>query len=388
VPLRATDTWAINYVGPAGSFLTIPSNAVAALADPEADVAHDNPLRGRVVLVGGTFPESRDFFPTPHGVMPGVEIHANVVHMLLENRFIRPSGWLVSLAIQVLVVLVVGAVMLALRPLAGTLVCTVGTLLIGVPASYAAFDRGGYWVDFMLPVLATCVMGLGTDALARRRVRDSFGRYVSREVLAKVLAQGPRLRSERREVSVLFSDLRGFTTLSEGMDPEAVATRLNEYFDVMTRAIFAHRGMINDFVGDAVMAVFGAPFDDPDHARRAVESAIAMERGLRELNRRWEAAALPTLRMGIGVHTGAVFAGNVGGRERVKYTVIGDAVNVAARVEGLNKELETTILITQETLGAVGDSFLVKPRGAMAVKGRVQEVHVHEVLVEGDVARV
>jgi adenylate cyclase len=383
VTVRTGVEWPINYVGPSGSFLTIPSDVVAAIGAGDGEPAADNPLRGRIAIVGGTFVDSRDFYPTPHGLMAGVEVHANVVHMLTTRRFIRPSSWVVGLAINALVVLVAGVVLVALRPLAGTLVCVAGAFGLGVPAALLAFDRGGYWIDFVLPVLAASVMGLGSDALARRRFRDSFARYLSRDVLARVLADAPSLRGEHREVSILFSDLRGFTTLSEQMEPAQIAAHLNEYFDAMTAAIFAHRGMINDFVGDAVMAVFGAPVEDADHAWNAVQSAVAMDEALEALNRRWEAAGLPRLRMGIGIHTGSVFAGNVGGRDRIKYTVIGDPVNVASRVEGLNKELGTTILVTEETLAAVGERIPVRDCGPMAVKGRVEKVRVFEVLTDG-----
>ena len=381
VVVRPGVEWPINYVGPRGTFTTISSDVVAALGDSDGDPAADNPLRGRIALVGGTFADSRDIYPTPHGPMAGVEIHANVVHMLTTRRFIRPSGWGVGLAINVFVVLAAGVVLVTLRPLTGTLVCVAGAVALGVPAALLAFDRGGYWIDFVLPVLAASLMGLGSDALDRRRFRDSFSRYLSRDVMAKVLADAPSLRGEHREVSILFSDLRGFTTLSEQMTPEAIAAHLNEYFDAMTAAIFAHRGMINDFVGDAVMAVFGAPVDDVDHAWNAVQSAVAMDRALGALNVRWQAAGLPSLRMGIGIHTGSVFAGNVGGRERIKYTVIGDPVNVASRVEGLNKDLGTTMLITEETLAVVGDRVRVRDCGPVAVKGRVEKVRVFEVLV-------
>ena len=379
--IRSDDSWPINYVGPAGSFFTIGSDVVAALGEPGAEApAADNPFRGRVVLLGGTFPEGRDTYQTPYGPMPGVEVHANVAHMLTTGRFIRPSSWLVGLAVNVVVSLVAGVVLLTMRPLVGTLVCVVGALAIGVPAAFFAFNRGGYWIDFVLPVAATVVTGLGGDMLDRRRFRDSFARYLSRDVMARVLSDAPSLRGEHREVSILFSDLRGFTTLSEQMEPERIAAHLNEYFDAMTAAIFAHRGMINDFVGDAVMAVFGAPVTDSDHAWHAVQSARDMDRALETLNRRWDAAGLPRLRMGIGIHSGAVFAGNVGGRDRIKYTVIGDPVNVASRVEGLNKDLGTTILITEETLAAVGDRVRTRDCGPQAVKGRVEKVRVFEVL--------
>ncbi|MEK7443553.1 MAG: adenylate/guanylate cyclase domain-containing protein [candidate division NC10 bacterium] len=378
--VRPDELWRINYVGPAGSFLTIPSNAVAALADPAAELAHDNPLRGRVVLVGGTYRESRDFYPTPHGAIAGVEIHANVIHMLVTGSYIRPSGWFTSLAFQIVIVLLAGVVMAVLRPLAGTIVCLIGAVLLGVPASFVAFQRSGYWVDFLLPAIVTSLLGLVAEGLARRRFRDSFGRYVSREIAAQVLAEAPSLRGERRAVSILFSDLRGFTTLSETMPAEQVAGRLTEYFEAMTTAIFSHRGMVNDFVGDGIVALFGAPLQDPEHAWHAVLSADAMQRALDDLNRRWGAAGLPTLRMGIGIHTGQVFVGNVGGAKRVKYTVVGDPVNLASRVEGLNKDLGTTMLITEDTRAIVGDRVEVKDRGLMAVKGRSQPVHVHELL--------
>jgi class 3 adenylate cyclase/CHASE2 domain-containing sensor protein len=383
VTLARDAGWPINYVGPAGSFFTISSDQLAPLGDPGAESpATDNPFRGRIVLVGGTFPEGRDTYQTPYGPMPGVEVHANVAHMLTTGRFIRPSSWWVGLAVNVAVSLVAGVVLLTLRPLIGTLVCIGGALAIGVPAAFFAFNRGGYWIDFVLPVVATTVTGLGGDALDRRRFRDSFSRYLSRDVMARVLTDAPSLRGEHRDVSILFSDLRGFTTLSEQLPPERIASHLSEYFEAMTTAIFAHHGMINDFVGDAVMAVFGAPVTDPEHAWHAVQSARDMDRALERLNQSWDAAGLPRLRMGIGIHTGPVFAGNVGGRDRIKYTVIGDPVNVASRVEGLNKELGTTILITEDTLAAVGERVRTRDCGPQAVKGRVEKVQVFEVLTD------
>jgi adenylate cyclase len=233
-----------------------------------------------------------------------------------------------------------------------------------------------------VPVLAAALTGLGSDALERRRFRDSFARYLSPQVMVKVLADDPSLQGEYREVSILFSDLRGFTTMSEHMQPADLAAHLTEYFAAMTAAIFKHHGMINDFVGDAVMAVFGAPVADPDHAWNAVQSALDMDRALAELNTKWKTTGEVELRMGVGIHTGRVFAGNVGGRDRMKYTVMGDPVNVASRVEGLNKDLSTTMLITEETLASVGDRVRVRDCGPVAVKGRVEKVRVFEVLTE------
>jgi adenylate cyclase len=379
--LRAGELWRINYVGPAGSFLAIPSDAVAELGRPDAPpVAEDNPLRGRVALVGATFAESRDFFQTPVGRLAGVEIHANVVHMLATRSLVRPAGWLASLGIQLGVVGVAGALLTWLRPLGGTLAALALTLAAGVPASYLAFHGGGYAVDFLLPVVVTCLTGIGAEALARRRIRDSFGRYVGRDVMEQVLAENPTLQGSRREVSVLVSDLRGFTTLSETMPAERVAAHLNEYFPAMIDAIFAERGMVNDFIGDGILAVFGAPLPDADHAGRAARAAMGMQAALERLNREWAVRGVPTLRMGIGIHTGTVFAGNVGGPGRIKYTVIGDTVNATARLEGVNKDLGTTALITAETHEALGDRAETRYCGEVPVKGRAEPLRVYELL--------
>jgi adenylate cyclase len=243
------------------------------------------------------------------------------------------------------------------------------------------FHKLGYWVDFLLPVLATCLLGVVAEAIARRRLREAFGRYVSREVMSQVMSNPHSLRGERREVSILFSDLRGFTPLCEAMPVEAVAVHLNEYFAAMTEAIFTRRGMINDFVGDAIMVVFGAPLTDPDHALHAVQGAVAMEQALSTLNQRWEAAGLPSLHMGIGIHTGEVFVGNVGGAVKLKYAVVGDPVNATARLESLNKELGTHILITEETRTPLGDQVEAKDRGEFVVKGRTRPLRVYELLV-------
>ena len=381
VVLQTGDLWRINFVGPAGSFLTIPSDAVAELGRPDAPpVAEDNPLRGRVVLIGATFGESRDFFQTPVGRLPGVEIHANIVHMLATRSLIRPAGWLASLGIQFGVVGVAGLLLTWFRPLGGTLVALALTLVAGVPASYLAFHGGGYAVDFLLPVVVTCLTGIGAEALARRRFRDSFGRYVGRDVMDQVLAENPTLQGARREVSILVSDLRGFTTLSETMPVEQVAAHLNEYFPAMIDAIFAERGMINDFIGDGILVVFGAPLPDPDHAWRAVRAAMGMQAALERLNQEWSARGVAPLRMGIGIHTGVVFAGNVGGPDRIKYTVVGDTVNVTARLEGLNKDLGTTTLITAETRGALGDRAETRYCGEVPVKGRAEPLRVYELL--------
>lgn len=243
------------------------------------------------------------------------------------------------------------------------------------PASFR-----GYWFDFLTPILAIYLSSLLHDALERRRLHRSFHQYVGREVADRIYRDDPTLAGQRRTVSILFSDLREYTTLSEGLSPAAVAAQLNEYLPAAVEAVTRHRGIVIDFFGDAVLAVYGAPLDNPDHALDAIRTGLAMQASLAALNAGWQARGFPALRMGIGIHTGAVFAGTLGSEERKKYAVVGDAVNLASRVEGLNKDLETTLLITEETYGTVADRVRVTDRGELTVKGRRQAVRVYEVL--------
>ena len=370
----------VNFAGPAQTFLTIPSDVVAALASDTVELPPDNPLRGRLVFVGGTFRESRDFFATAHGRLAGVEIHANIAHMVVTGNFIRPAGRVLGLVLQLAAVLVAGVVMVTAGAPTSALLCGVAPFVLALPASYLAFNSGGYWVDFVLPVVATRVLGDVGGRVERHRIDKAFGRYVSKEVATEVMADAPSLAGENREVSILFSGIRGFTTISEKRPPAELAAQLNEYFEAMTAAIFRHRGMVNDFIGDAVFGIFGAPVRDPDHAWHAVAAADAMERALQELNVKWEKEGQPLLHMVVGVHTGIVFAGNVGGRTRFKYTLIGDAVNLASRVEGVNKELGTTILLTEATHARVAARVRARDCGPVPVKGRNEPVRVFELL--------
>lgn len=381
-PLRffRDDDWKINFIGPAGSFLTIGSDVVYQIGASLQEVARDNPLRDRIVLVGATFEESRDAYPTPHGIMPGLEIHANILHTLLTRSQIQPVAWGTSLLLQLFVCLGLSTLFTLIRPNWALISSLVGAALVSLALSAWPGAAGSYWFDFLTPILAIRVSGGLHAAMERRRISRSFHQYVGPEVADRIYGDDPSLAGQRRTVSIMFTDLRDYTTLSEGMSADQVAQQLNEYFPVMVEAVLRHRGVVNDFIGDALMAVYGAPLDDPDHALDAVRTGFQMQASLEALNAGWKARGLQTLRMGIGVHTGSVFAGNVGSQKRMKYTVVGDAVNVAARVEGLNKDLKTTLLITQETYQSIQDKVQVRDCGELKVKGRQQAVRVYEVL--------
>jgi adenylate cyclase len=383
---RLSETlWRIDFAGPPGSFTTFSSVPLVRLARSGVRPAPDNPFRGKIVLVGATFLESRDFYPTPVGLMAGVEIQANMIHTLLSRRALLPPHWLLNFSVLTGACLLVSLLSQWLRPLWVALVSA--ALIAGfIVVSYEAYSRGGYWLDFVAPLVGMMAYLRGSRFLARRRLRAAFGQYVSPEVMDRVLREGSELGGEVRTMSVLMSDLRGFTTLSERLAPRQISEIMNEYFTAMVEVILRHRGIVNDFIGDGILAIYGAPLDDPEHAWHAVTTAIEMHAALQRLNEKWQAEARLPLAMGVAVHTGEAFAGNVGSPRQKKYTVLGDTVNTVARIEGLNRELSTTILISGATLAAVKDRVVVQSRGAVAVKGRAQPVELFELLGAADAA--
>ena len=237
------------------------------------------------------------------------------------------------------------------------------------------------------PVLAADDVGLlseGFNQMVRglrqaEFVSETFGRYVSEEVRDQVLSGDITMDGEVRQVTVLFSDIRGFTAISEQLPPEELLRILNRYLDTMVEAIVANGGTIDKFIGDAVMANFGAPISRPDDPVRAVRAAWAMLERLALFNGEQLERGQPLLEIGIGLHTGPVVAGNLGSSRKMEYTVIGDTVNTASRIESLNKHFETKLLISAETHGLVKDHVEARPLAPINVKGKTAPVHVYEV---------
>ncbi|MBI3635224.1 MAG: adenylate/guanylate cyclase domain-containing protein [Candidatus Rokubacteria bacterium] len=379
VPTLAGNQWRIDFAGPAGSFAAFPSEPILALARSGVKAPADNPFNGKIVFVGATFKDSRDYYPTPVGTMAGVEIQANIAHTLLSRRALLPPGWLLNITVLVGTCVTVSLLSLYLRPLWVT-VAAFGLVGVFAVVSYEAYTEGGYWLDFVGPLMGMKTYLSISGWLARRRLSAAFGEYVSPEVMERVVMEGARLGGEVRTVSVLMSDLRGFTTMAERLRPDEITTVMNEYLTAMVEVILAHRGMVSDFIGDGILAFFGAPSDDSEHAAHAVQTALGMQAALEVLNPAWQKAGRPTLSMGIAVNTGSVYAGNVGSPKKKKYAVMGDPVNTVSRMEGQNRELGTAILIGRATLDAVKGRVVVRERGAVKVKGKEEPVELFELL--------
>ena len=356
------------------------------LAAGEVPSIDPSVFRDKVVFVGVTAEGIGDVFTSPFegaGKMPGIFMHASLADNILSSRALtRVPRW-INVLVLFVPVLVIAIAAARLPVFAGTLASLlVMTALVVV--SFALFARG-HWSFLAGPLLGSAMAMFGGVAYQyffegqeKRRVKQLFGRYVSPDVFERLL-DDPSLAAlggERREMSVLFSDIRGFTSVTETGNPEAIVAQLNEYFGRMVEVVFRNGGTVDKFVGDMVMALFGAPVADARHADHAVAAALDMVREIEDLNAKWAAEGRPALGIGIGVNSGEMIAGNIGSERIMSYTVIGDAVNLGARLESLNKDYGTRIIISAATRDLLTAPVEFTPLGEVVVKGRAAPVHI------------
>ena len=347
-------------------------------------------FRDKVVMVGTTAPALHDVFSNPFGdQMPGAQVHAAVADDILSGRTLREAPWSSSAALTAGCALALAFAAVYLGPWVSTALALAGAAGVGAAVT-AAFGRG-LWLAMVEPIMAVALAAFAgvtyqyvVEGREKRRVKRLFSRYVSPDIYAQLLRDPgvARLGGERRTMSVLFSDIRGFTSVSERGEPEAILAQLNEYFSRMVPIVFAHQGTLDKFVGDMIMALFGAPVEDDRHADHAVRAATAMVRELEALNAEWRRAGRPTLDIGIGINSGEMVAGNVGSESIMSYTVIGDQVNLGARLESLNKEYGSRILVSEATRALLKDPFDLRALGRVTVKGKTRAVDIYEVVVE------
>ncbi len=365
-------------------------------------------LRDRIVLVGSTAAGAADVWATPlDPLLPGVEIHANAVDNVLRGNFLV-RNWRTRLLTFALLGFagIAGALLLPWARRFG--MRRVGALsaafiVLWVAGHYVFFTRSGYAVGIVTPLLCmvtvlggTLVVSYFTEEKQRQQVEHCFEHYLDRSVINELLERPERLRlgGERRELSVLFCDIRNFTTLAEGAPPEATVEMLNEFFTIMSGVIFSSGGLVDKFVGDQIMAVWGAPLERADHAARACAAALDMMEQFRRLRARWagvpessganggrQPSAFPAaINCGVGINSGPMVVGNIGSQDRFSYTVIGDNVNVASRLESLNKTYGTQILVGPPTYQAAREKFRFREVDHLRVRGRSRPIAVYELL--------
>lgn len=377
------EAW-IDYRGPPKTFAHYSySRVLRGKVPPSA-------FRGKTVIVGVSAPSLQDVHATSTSgdeLMPGPEVQANAAWTALHGFPLSSSGLVVDLLLILLLAAVPAAVTLRLAALPALLIAVALALLYAV-AAQVAFNSGAV-VPVVYPLLALVLSAMGAlavnyvmDAFERQRVHDTFARFVPAAVVSEVLARTDddlRLGGERRETTILFSDLRGFTSYSEQLAPDAVIEVLNRYLGEMSDAIMDHGGTLVAYMGDGIMALFGAPLEQPDHADRAVAAAREMlEVRLPRFNEWMEGAGMGRgFDMGIGLNTGVVMTGQVGSERRVEYTAIGDTTNTASRLEGMTKGSGHQAFIADSTRAAlqreVPDLELV---GEFEVRGRTQLITI------------
>jgi len=387
IPLRAGQIL-INFAGPAQTY---PTYSAANVHD--GVVLEENPdaFRGKIVLIGATTVTMQDVYPTPFSAQvptAGVEIVANAIDTLIGGTYLREAPpWAALLAILLAALLA----LLISRSKQPTL--TIGLLAAAMVGYYAlvllAFTQFNYILPSIAPqamlflgvVLPTLEQAVSQE-LEKRRVRNLFSRFISPEMVEQMMhTQDLNSLNKRSNISILFSDIRGFTTLSEKLSPEAVVALLNPYLEAMSKVIYKHGGTVDKYEGDAIMAFFGEPVPFEDHAVRALRAALDMRVALDELRKQWEREGRPThIEMGIGVNSGEVFVGMLGSAQRINYTVIGDNVNLASRLQDLTKTYDWPILISESAYQQVKDEFDAEFADAVTVKGKTKPVNVYKVI--------
>ena len=376
----------VNYNGPTRTYPYV------SFADAAEKKFAAGTFKDKIVLVGASATGIGDLRATPFGAIdfPGVEIHANLIDNILNQKFLMRGGpqVLTDLGFIFLFGIPLGMWLALVQPR-----WMAFALLLLVPFAgivYRAFLHG-WWLNFIVPSLFTLVPNVGLVALYRvlieeqekRKVRGAFQQYVSPEVIRRVLSDPELVQPRKSDITVLFSDVRGFTTISEALDAQDLARLLNGYLTEMTRIIFRHQGTLDKYIGDAVMAIWGAPFTEPKHGERCCEAALSMLSRLVDLQEKWREDGLPAMEIGIGINTGIASVGNMGSSLRYGYTAMGDTVNLASRLEGLNKEYGTSILISESTRADVtNERIMIREIDFIRVKGKNQPVTIFEILSE------
>ncbi len=404
IPKYQSDDMLINYFGPAKHF---PTYSFANILDDQyfdlPDTTEDTNIfdiykqsglfQNKIVLIGASAEELQDnkFTPFFHfdGVkqkMPGVEMHANALYTMLTGTHMYPAN---PLLVFIIILAFAGLALVLssnVKPILGLLIGG-GAIFIYVIIGLAAFIQLQIWLPMVFPLVCfglcyvvNIVNKILVEQREKGRYRKTFQQYVARSVVDSMLNSGelPKFGGERKTLSVLFSDIRAFTSYSEKYPPETVVQRLTEYLTAMVDVIFRHRGTLDKFVGDEIMAVFGAPYYFSNHAEHACLTALDMVASLRKIQKSWSEREMEYFQIGIGINTGKVIVGNLGSIQLFDYTVIGDEVNLGARLEGANKHYSTTIIISESTYQQVKDKAIVRELDFVRVKGKKRPVKIYE----------
>ena len=374
IPTNAYGQMLINYYGGNQTFRQISiSDILDGTVDPKL-------LTGKIVLIGATAVGIYDLRVTPYSpAMPGIEKHASVIASILEQKLLKKAPLVTDVAALMLTGIIF-TLLIARLNAAGAASATALAVIFFAATAHYFFARKGVWINVAYPTINVLLIFVSITAYNyeveekfAKQIRAMFSSYVTERVVNELIKNPDmaRLGGERREITVLFSDVRSFTTFSEKYAPEEVVAILNEYLAVMTEVVFRWEGTLDKFIGDAILAFWGAPMKQDNHAELAVKCALDMMCKLRTLQEKWKSEGKEVLEIGIGINTGEVLVGNIGAEgKKMDYTVIGDHVNLGSRVEGLTKKFHASILITETTLSRIRPLIESNVFGHVAITGR------------------
>ncbi|MBI3399725.1 MAG: adenylate/guanylate cyclase domain-containing protein [Deltaproteobacteria bacterium] len=384
MPADETGRLLINYYGGQGIF---PHYSIADIINGRIE---KEKLKDKIVLVGSTAVGIYDMRVTPfEGTYPGIDIHATVIDNILHKRFILRPQWFGLL--DMLVIMAVGIILgiaVPRLPAAGGAFAVIAFLAGYVYLSAYLFNKG-LLINITYPVLTVIIAyscltlyRYTLEAKEKKRLKGTFQYYVAAPVMEELLKHPEKLKlgGEEKELTVLFSDIRRFTTISEGLKPDTLIKLLNEYMSAMSDVVFKYEGYLDKYIGDAIMAVYGAPLAQENHARKACLTALDMMERLEGMRQDWKNRGLPLLNIGIGINTGNMVVGNVGSEQKYDYTVVGDNVNLASRLEGLNKLYGTNIVISERVNREIKGELFCRELDIVQVKGKVKPVAIYELM--------
>jgi len=350
-------------------------------------------FKGKIVLIGATASDLHDdvIVPISNQAMPGVEVNANLVQSILNRDYLYYQDDISAIGIIFLFAILAGLLLFKFRIHIATFILAI---LAIVYIFFTIYTFGtGLIMNILYPLLSITLVYIPlvviyylTEEKSRKWITSIFGRYVSPVVIDNLIKNPDKIKlgGEKRNITIFFSDIRGFTSISEKLNPEDLVHLLNEYLTEMTSIIRKDQGLVDKYMGDAIMAFWGAPLDQPNHAEMACSSSLEMIDKLRELQLKWKKEGIPTFDIGIGLNSGDAIVGNMGSSKRFDYTAIGDNVNLASRLEGLNKPYGTNIIISENTHKTIKNKFETRKLDAVKVKGKKKPILIYELLSKKD----
>ncbi len=377
----------INFIGGIGSF----NHYSYSLFYRDGSMANNDSLKDKLLLIAAydVTGIAKDVHKSPYGETFGIEHHANALNTIMNQDFIiKLSIWQ-----NILILLIIGIILGFLLPRVSiiiSVIITLGIIIIYSVISFIVFDNFNIMTIFAAPILQTFVTfsliiayRVVTEQKEKKYIRSTFSKFVSKSVVDDLLKHPEKLKlgGEKKDLTVLFSDIRGFTTISETYgNPQLLVAHLNEYLQSMTDIVFKYNGTLDKYVGDEIMAFWGAPVELENHALDACKAALQMGIDLEILNQNWTAQGRPILKIGIGLNSGEMVVGNMGSSSRMDYTLMGDNVNLGARLEGTNKVYGTLIIISEFTYEHVKDLVIVRELDLIKVKGKTKPVKIYELI--------